>query len=268
MAVDYEKFLLLATQAAVEAGKAILSVYHGDINVSLKDDQSPLTKADLDSHEVLNKLLTSSGLPVLSEEAAGVSFEQRCQWSSFWLIDPLDGTKEFIHRNGEFTVNVALIEAGVPKLGVVFAPASDELYAGIEGMGAWYLSNASALNQLRFEDLISLNDFTQIEQPSGHHYTVAVSRSHADEKTSRYLSSLESSKGTIRILEAGSAMKLCLVAAGKADEYPRFGPTYEWDIAAGHAVLLGVNKDVISMEDNLRLRYNKPNLINPAFIAK
>ena len=265
---DYEKLLLTAIHASLEAGKAILSVYHGDFNVSLKGDQSPLTKADIDSHEVLTRLMTSTGLPILSEEASNIAFEQRSQWSSFWLIDPLDGTKEFIHRNGEFTVNVALIEAGVPKLGVVFAPASDELYAGIEGMGAWYLSNVSAINQIRFEDLISLNVASPIEQSSSHHYTVAVSRSHADEKTSLYLSSLESSKGTIRILEAGSAMKLCLVAARKADEYPRFGPTYEWDIAAGHAVLLGVNKDVISMEDNLRLRYNKPDLINPAFIAK
>jgi 3'(2'), 5'-bisphosphate nucleotidase len=267
MVTDSE-LLLLAITASLKAGKAILSVYHHTIEVTLKDDSSPLTQADLAAHQVLSELLTATGLPVLSEEASDVPFVIRKDWKRYWLIDPLDGTKEFIHRNGEFTVNIALIDEGKPVLGVVYAPVTDELYAGLVGEGAWYLATASSLRTISLADLMPLKSESPTEKNPDHPYCVAVSKSHMDEKTMEYLERLKSAKGGVMTIPAGSSMKLCLVAAGKADEYPRFGPTSEWDIAAGHAILLAVNRNVLSVDNQLPLKYNKPDLKNSGFVAK
>lgn len=262
------ELLSFALRASLEAGRAILSIYHGDIAVTLKGDDSPLTQADMDAHGILSSRLSSTGIPVLSEEAADVPYEIRKKWKHYWLIDPLDGTKEFIHRNGEFTVNIALMDNGKPLLGVVYAPATDELYAGHVGRGAWYASGASALRSVSLEDMVRMEPFTSKHRQPEDRYIVAVSRSHLDARTMEYLADLKKSKGEVQTISAGSSMKLCLVAAGKADEYPRFGPTSEWDIAAGHAILLAVHKDVISMDDQQSLKYNKPELRNAGFIAR
>lgn len=256
--------LLKAIASSLAAGKAVLEIYHSGFDIRIKSDQSPVTAADLASHAVLVQDLGGTGVPVLSEEGRHIEFEERKAWNQFWLIDPLDGTKEFIHRNGEFTVNVALIEHNKPVLGVVYAPASDELYAGIAGAGWWYLSSASSV---RINAMTDLTAFKGIAVKSSM-YTVAISRSHQDEKTENYLREVERKKGGIRRIAAGSSMKLCLVAHGKADEYPRFGPTNEWDIAAGHAVLIAAGKDIRTYPEGLSLTYNKASTLNGPFIAR
>jgi 3'(2'), 5'-bisphosphate nucleotidase len=246
-----ERLFLDAIHAAQSAGAAIMRVYEGAISVSTKIDNSPLTQADLDAQKCIIQVLDGSGIPVISEESSIPEYANRSHWERFWLVDPLDGTKEFIHRNGEFTVNIAMMEKGIPAFGVVFSPATDQLFAGWTGYGVWHVTSAS---RHRFHSLEQLDEFQLAGgRPQLQPYTVAVSRSH---------------RGPIEVLQAGSSMKFCLVAAGKADEYPRFGPTHEWDTAAGHAVLLAAGKDIYSMEDGKRLTYNKPLLKHGAFISR
>lgn len=261
-----ERLFLQAIKAAQAASVAILSIYNGDFTVDHKADDSPVTRADLEAQQVILSFLHDSRVLVISEEAELPAFDVRSGWERFWLVDPLDGTKEFIHRNGEFTVNIALIHHGLPLMGVVLCPVTDELYAGWVGNGVWHVTSASRHS---FEDL---SDLTGMElAPIGSDaadYTVAVSRSHSDAATEEYLSGLKKEKGRITVLPAGSSMKFCLVAAGKADEYPRFGPTREWDTAAGHAVLLAAGRNVYRISDGSVLMYNQHDLRNGGFIAK
>lgn len=258
-------FLDLAITAALDAGRAIMSYYQGTIVVNTKSDQSPVTAADLAAHQCILTHLAVTGLPAISEEGGVEPYEIRKNWNTYWLIDPLDGTKEFIHRNGEFTVNIALIENNMPVLGVIFAPATGELYAGCVGGGTWYIPHADALT----ESAVDYSAFTLIpdKSPGIRTYTIAVSRSHLDQKTLDYIEQRKRDKGDVATLSAGSSMKLCLVAHGKADEYPRFGPTNEWDIAAGHAVLLSIGKGVYTFPEKKSFTYNKSSLLNGPFLA-
>lgn len=258
-------FLDIAVTAAIDAGKAIMSHYEETIVVNTKSDQSPVTAADLAAHRCILSQLAETGLPAISEEGGVENFEIRKNWNTYWLIDPLDGTKEFIHRNGEFTVNIALIENHIPVLGVVFAPATGELYAGCVGSGTWYIPHADALT----ESDIDYSSFRLIPDSSSgtRPYTIAVSRSHLDQKTLDYIEQRKLEKGHVATLSAGSSMKFCLVAHGKADEYPRFGPTNEWDTAAGHAVLLSVGKGVYTFPEKDPFTYNKSSLLNGPFLA-
>ncbi|MGM0558828.1 MAG: 3'(2'),5'-bisphosphate nucleotidase CysQ [Myxococcota bacterium] len=239
------------------AGKAILEIYESDdFETRQKEDDSPLTAADLAANKILVDGLEAltPRLPVLSEESKQIAFEERSQWTTFWMVDPLDGTKEFIKRNGEFTVNIALIHEGKPVLGVVHAPELYSTYWGFEGGGAF--------KKTRMESRpIFVGD--SLRDP----VTVVVSRSHLRDSDKEFIARLEEAHGEVDTAPTGSSLKLCLVAEGGADVYPRFGPTMEWDIAAAQAVLEQAG-GVIATIDGEPMRYNKEELVNPLFIAR
>ncbi len=240
-------------QLARDAGDAILEIYNTDFDVERKEDNSPLTAADLAAHkEIVARLekLTPE-IPLLSEESAKIPFDTRSQWSRYWLIDPLDGTREFVKRNGEFTVNIALIENHQPTLGVVYAPVLDSLYYGVSGSGAW--------KQEKGEEPKPIRVVSQKREP----VMVAGSRSHAGDSLIKFLDNL----GEHDLVSMGSSLKLCLVAEGKADLYPRLGPTSEWDTAAAQAVVEAAGGQVTTL-DMQPLRYNtKDSLLNPHFFV-
>lgn len=258
----------LAINATLDAGKKILEIYGTDnFDVTEKSDHSPLTRADRAAHEVISKALENSGFPILSEEGRDIPHEERKPWDTFWLVDPLDGTKEFIKRNGEFTVNIALIQQGTPVFGVVYAPVLEDLYVGIAGEAAWILTKpapTTTLEEIK-EKGTPLPDTHKTNQAT---YRVVASRSHLNIETEAYIEKLTSSHGTVETVSKGSSLKLCMVATGEADEYPRRGPTMEWDTAAAHAVVLGAGKKVKIFGTGRPLCYNKPDLHNPFFIVK
>ncbi len=242
-----------------QAGAAILAIYHGGaIAVSHKPDESPLTAADLAAHQILTAGLQAltPDIPVLSEESASVPWSERQQWSRYWLVDPLDGTKEFIKRNGEFTVNVALIEDGVPVLGVVYVPVLGWCYAGVIGEGA-SVEKAGRTTAIHVSPLPA-------HQPR---LRVVASRSHGGELLEAWLARAERDYQQIELLSMGSSLKICLVAEGKADIYPRLAPTCEWDTAAAQAVLEAAGGTLVDVSGNI-YRYNrKSDLLNPHFFA-
>ncbi|WP_431803287.1 3'(2'),5'-bisphosphate nucleotidase CysQ [Halobacillus andaensis] len=253
-------------QAAIEAGKEIMKIYETDFEVEYKEDESPLTIADQRSHEVIKSALEKNypGVPILSEEGKHLSYEERKQWKEFWLVDPIDGTKEFIKKNGEFTVNVALIKNGKPVIGVVYAPALDYLYIAEEGKGAYKLSSVLTNST---NDYSTNAESLPIEQSNSEVAKVVASRSHMSKDTKAFIEDLESKYERVETISAGSSLKLCLVAEGKADFYPRYAPTMEWDTGAGQAIVeLSGGKVDIANEDS-PLTYNKENLRNPWFLA-
>jgi 3'(2'), 5'-bisphosphate nucleotidase len=236
---------------ARRAGDEIMTVYTQDFAVTEKADASPLTQADLAAHRCIVSLLPdlNSGLPILSEESAHIDWIARRAWSRYWLVDPLDGTREFIKKNGEFTVNIALIDCGVPVLGAVYAPAIDWLLVGGHGIGArWQQGAQSGIARVA---------------SAPHPLRVAASRSHRDARTQAYLDRI----GSVDTVGLGSSLKFCKIAIGEVDLYPRFGPTSEWDTAAAQAVLEAAGGGVFTL-DGAPLRYNgKESLLNPHFIA-
>lgn len=288
--LNTDSLLRIATDAAISAGEAIMEVYTSPTanwEVERKADNSPLTLADRRSHAVIAPALEATGIPVLSEEGAHLLFDTRKEWRRLWVVDPLDGTKEFIKRNGEFTVNIALVEDGVPVLGVIYVPVTRDLYIGtpagafkngqpIHAKAATPLSSAAAASPT------ALSSATR----RGEEYVAVASRSHLSAETQEYIDSLRAEHPDLTMVSAGSSLKLCLVAEGKADVYPRFAPTMEWDTAAGHAICRAAGCEVYRIDaagadgDNgfrnqlqntalLRpLVYNKPDLLNPWFIVK
>ncbi len=249
-----EEFLPKVTALAREAGDAIMAVYAGDFAVDYKHDTSPLTEADLASHHIIAQglALLTPNWPILSEEAHPVSFDLRRSWRYFWMVDPLDGTKEFLSRNGEFTVNIALMDSSSPVLGVVFAPAIDQMYYAAKGLGAFKANK---------EGVIRIG---AAEVGKGT-LRVVVSRSHHshDEDLDRFTSGIKN----YELLPVGSSLKFCMVADGSAHIYPRTGPTMEWDTAAAHCIVEEAGGSVTDLNEK-PLRYNKAVLRNPAFVAK
>ncbi len=240
-------------EIAVRAGKAILEIYAQDFEVTTKDDSSPLTQADLASHRIIRDELArlTPEIPLLSEESADIPFDVRANWDEYWLIDPLDGTKEFINRNGEFTVNIALIRGSEPVLGVVYVPVSGVTYSGVVGAGAWRSDDAGATESIR------------VRIPCADPMVVVGSRSHANPALAGHLEKM----GAFELVSMGSSLKFCLVAEGKADFYPRLGPTSEWDTAAAHAVVLAAGGKIVTL-DGEALRYNlKESFLNPEFLV-
>lgn len=263
---DRTILLRIALKTAAEAGKAIIDVYNSkDFEIEIKSDQSPLTRADKLAHQIIIGHLTQTGLPVLSEESEDIPFDTRKHWKLFWLVDPLDGTKEFIKRNGEFTVNIALIDDQTPVLGVIYVPVADVMYYGDSVSGAYRLEKASEnLKQPGF------NNTTAEKLPRIKHaaYGIVASRSHLNAETSMFIDGLKCKHPDARIVSKGSSLKLCMIAEGEADVYPRFGPTSEWDTAAGHAIVLAAGGEIRDAGDNIKpIIYNKENLLNPWFIA-
>jgi 3'(2'), 5'-bisphosphate nucleotidase len=246
---------------AKAAGQAILSVYDGDHAVEYKDDKSPLTAADKASHEVIIAGLQKHfpEIPILSEEGADIPYEERKGWSRFWCVDPLDGTKEFIKRNGEFTVNIALIEDGHPVAGVVYVPVQDKLYWGAVGEGAWVETESLKLTADSYSQAQEIR-VREIDHEKG--LTVVMSRSHPSPDLEAYLKNIKVAEA----MPVGSSLKLCVVAEGLADIYPRLGPTMEWDTAAGHAVVEAAG-GTVKQPNGEALVYNKENLLNPYFIV-
>ncbi|MCX7628129.1 MAG: 3'(2'),5'-bisphosphate nucleotidase CysQ [Methylophilaceae bacterium] len=238
---------------ARRAGKAIMEVYEHGVAIQHKQDDSPLTQADLAAHQVIESGLAVlvPELPLLSEESAAIPYETRRQWNDYWLVDPLDGTREFIKRNGEFTVNIALIRHHRPVLGVVYAPALDLMFYAAQGQGAYRQLGNKVATSIRARAF----DPTQV--------TVAGSRSHADEALLRFLDRM----GPHMLISMGSSLKICLIAEGRADVYPRLGPTSEWDTAAAQCILEEAGGRLFGL-DGAPLRYNlKESLLNPHFLA-
>jgi 3'(2'), 5'-bisphosphate nucleotidase len=256
MNIDINHIITITQQA----GKAILDIYHTeDFSVESKSDNSPLTKADKAANEIIVSELQRlyPEIPVISEENKLLSFAERQHWNKCWLVDPLDGTKEFIKRNGEFTINIALIENGEPVLGVVYVPISGVTYYGEKHSGAYKIENE------KIEKLD--NSFAHYTEKQN--IKVVASRSHLSAETQLFIDDLQKKGKSVEFVSMGSSLKLCLVAEGIADVYPRFAPTMEWDTAAAQAVAEAAGRKVLVHNSDLPLRYNKENLLNPWFLV-
>ena len=265
---------IIPLQAAVEAGNAILDVYQSDFTVDHKADDSPLTLADRRAHDIITAHLADTNIPVLSEEGRHIPFQERRNWHRLWMVDPLDGTKEFVKRNGEFTVNIALIENGHPVLGVVFVPVKSALYFGARGMGAYLLEDRTIIKAVAAGGVTAVDDVlsraTRLPKaiPSRTAIKVVGSRSHLTDEVKAFVEEMRNRHGEVEFTSAGSSLKICLVASGEADIYPRLGPTMEWDIAAGHAVAENAGARFYCHGTNQPLVYNREDLLNPWFVVE
>ena len=255
----------VALEAILQASNEVLAVYRsGRPETEYKADDSPLTEADRRSHDVITRLLAATGIPVLSEEGRDIAFEERHGWTRYWLVDPLDGTKEFIKRNGEFTVNIALIEQQVPVFGLVQAPDLGRLYGGMLGEGGF----RSDVLPSRWNELATTENSIRVRPAvPGKALSVVASRSHRTPETDEMIEEMARGHDGFEVVSAGSSLKLCLVAEGAAHRYPRLGPTMEWDTAAGHAVVLAAGGTVNRIDDCEPLVYNKQDLLNPYFLV-
>ena len=272
--IQYDKLILTTILAAKRAGEAILDVYKSDFAVEQKDDKSPLTLADKRSNEIIENVLeqtvtvNNSTVPILSEEGKEISYEDRKKWEYFWLVDPLDGTKEFVKRNGEFTVNIALIHKHKPVLGIIYIPVKDVFYFAAINIGTYKLEGSEILtDDLSIEQLIDRSQKLPLDSNDKTTLTVIGSRSHTSDEFTEFVKRLNEKHENVVFISSGSSLKLCLVAEGKADVYPRFGPTMEWDTAAGQAIVEQAEGTVMDTQTNEPLCYNKNNLLNPFFIV-
>lgn len=257
--INYQNLSNIAINAAKEAGQAIMKIYESDdFGLELKQDNSPLTKADTTAHQIIKENLKSTPFPVLSEEGEQIPYETRKNWKEFWLIDPLDGTKEFIKKNGEFTVNIALIRNGIPVWGTVYAPAFQTIYYG-------GILNNEAFKQVKTNDIVKLN---YTESITKNKVRIIASRSHRNSETQAFINQFNDKE----IISMGSSLKFMLLAENKADIYPRFAPTMEWDTAAAHAILKPLGYKIHQVDDNknyiTELKYNKKSLFNPYFLCE
>lgn len=296
--IEMKEALSVAVRAALKAGSAIIDIYQSadDLEIQKKDDDSPLTKADRAAHEVISEILmgaSSSVTPhLLSEEGKNIPYEERKNWEYFWLVDPLDGTKEFINRNGEFTVNIALIHKDTPVLGVVYVPVKKTLYHAAEGIGAYKFGNSEKVKSetvkggnLSIDEIISNSEKLPVSSKHStahsspltvhptpfppltpHSITIIASRSHMNEETTQFVDDMKKRYDHVELVSAGSSLKLCMVAEGTADIYPRLGPTMEWDTAAAHAVVQYAGARIVTYPDEKQLVYNKQDLLNPYFV--
>lgn len=254
--------LILALNSIFKAGESIMQIYESDdFSIELKSDNSPLTKADKAAHEIIKSYLKKTKIPLLSEEGKEIPYSVRKHWKRFWLVDPIDGTKEFIKQNGEFTVNIAIIEDGKPILGVVYAPSMKDLYFAERGLGSFKVENVTCFNEFEKAKMIDLSKSIYPEV-----YTLVVSKSHMNEETQKFVDSKKEEYGEIAAASFGSSLKICKIAEGTANCYPRFGPTMEWDTAAAHAVAIYAGNKVTQSDTISLISYNKENLLNPYFI--
>jgi len=263
--MNAELLINKAIVAAIAAGEEILEVYSTtDFEVVSKEDDTPVTKADKRAHKKIEEILESTKLPILSEEGLHTSFQERKKWEFFWLVDPLDGTKEFIKRNDEFTVNIALISGNEPLAGVVYVPVTRTIYVGVQNIGAFKLvqPDSACTFQLLQEKGTKLPATN-----TGSEYVIATSRSHKNPQTEQYIARLKNEHANVRIEAVGSALKLARIAEGSLSIYPKIGTTMEWDTAAGHAVLKASGKNIFLHDLKTELVYNKENLANPDFVA-
>jgi len=271
--MNYQKLLHQSIIASVAAGKEIMEVYNTQFDVEYKDDNSPVTLADKKASDKIIAELKQFNIPVLSEEGVHDSFEIRKTWNKLWIVDPLDGTKEFVKRNGEFTVNIALVEDNIPTLGVIFSPVFKDIYFAAKDLGAFkidrkqFSSLVDSIQDQTLEQLLKIAEKLPIAS-NRKNYVVVASRSHMSTETFQHVEALKLLHKHFEIVTTGSSIKMCWVAEGIADEYPRYGPTMEWDTAAGQAILQEANAGLIDMETSLPMKYNRKNLLNNWFIAK
>lgn len=268
-----KNLLLTAIRASLEAGSEIMSVYtdpNADFEIEKKADNSPLTIADRKSHMVIAARLASTPYPVLSEEGKKIPVEERQSWNELWIVDPLDGTKEFIKRNGEFTVNIAYVKNGKPEAGVIYIPVKEELYFADSQYGAYKIEHITQLDSEETVDsLISkAHRLPYQEEAQRSSFIIVASRSRLTPETEAYIEEMKQKHQEVETVSKGSSLKLCLIAEGKADVYPRFAPTMEWDTAAGHAIIRAMGKEVYQTDTQHPLVYNKEDLLNPWFIAE
>ena len=261
-----KKNITIAIQAALEAGKEILRVYETDFSVEIKGDASPLTIADKNANGIIVSHLEKTPIPIISEENKTIDYSERKQWKQCWIVDPLDGTKEFIKRNGEFTVNIALVELGNPILGVIYVPVTKTLYfTDVDSSKSFKIvldSEDTSINDI-FEKASEIGPISATARP----IKLVGSRSHLNEDTQNFISEIEK-ENEVEIVSKGSSLKFCLVAEGEAHIYPRFAPTMEWDTAAGQAICQAVGVQVTDMTTGQSLQYNKENLLNNYFLVK
>ena len=257
--------LKLAIEASIKAGKKILEIYTlNDFNLDYKLDNSPLTLADIASNEIIKNALKASNIPILSEEGNVLDYNKRKDLRHLWIVDPLDGTKEFIKKNGEFTVNIALVENNRPTLGVIYAPALKVLYFSEEKFGSYKLElKTSTLSSQDYSRAIKLP--VSINKNS---YGVVTSRSHLKKETLSYIENLKKIRSNVKSIPIGSSLKFCLLAEGTADCYPRFSPCMEWDTAAGQIICKEAGFELIDQTTNTEMFYNRENLLNNSFVVK
>lgn len=254
--IDFDKICGIAK----DAGSVIMDIYNHDVEVEFKNDRSPLTEADKKSNELIIQSLElfHPNIPIISEENSEISYSERSLWGEFWLIDPLDGTKEFIKRNGDFTVNIALIRDGFPVFGVVYLPVDEILYCAEKGSGAFKEDPSGNLSKI----------FNGVHYDKLERIKVVASRSHITDEVKEFVEDIKNEGKEVEMISVGSSLKLCLVAEGSANIYPRFGPTMEWDTGAAQAVVMESGRKVLNFETNELLSYNKKSLLNPWFIVQ
>ncbi len=254
----FKKFLFCAIQATLDAGKEILTIYQQDFEVMVKEDQSPVTKADLKSHNIIEPVLRKTGFPVLSEEGHHFSEEERLEWETYWLVDPIDGTQEFVNKTDEFCVCVALIHQKKPVLGVLYAPALQKLYFASAETGSFLIENPKKEKALNY--YLSKASSLPLQQKPLRDYVFLASASFYDSKTQAYVEKVQKEHSDFRVHILGSALKLAYFAEGKASEYTRLVPLNEWDFAAGHALCKFAGFDVLELKSKKELTYNNANM--------
>ena len=253
--MNHNDMIKIASEAALMAGEEIMKIYNDSefIDFKKKKDNSPLTKADRASHNIISKILKNTKIEIISEEKKIAEFNKRKKWKYYWLVDPLDGTKEFIKKNGEFTVNIALVKNNIPYIGIVYCPTFKTLYWNDPKTGS-YKKHINNIVKLKKREEINFKD------PN---LRVVTSRSHMNKETEGFLTKLNKPK----IVPVGSSLKILFLAENNADIYPRYGPTMEWDTAAAHAIANGSNVKLFKSNDKSEISYNKKNLLNPFFLA-
>lgn len=269
--MDYIDLLKLAVTAAFKGGEKIFEIYATDFSVETKSDNTPVTLADKASGLCITELLSASGIPVISEEEEILDYSIRKTWKQVWIVDPLDGTKEFVKRNGEFAINIALVEDNKPVIGIIYAPVLKDIYFAYKGGGSYKISQHDMIVELTKKNLPDhLFEFSKKlplrKLPKT--YTVVASRSHLSREINEHLNKLRALYGEIDLISAGSSIKQCWVAEGKAHEYPRFGTTMEWDTAAGQCILEEAGSHLIDLGTNQPMVYNRENMQNNYFMAK
>lgn len=266
-------YLTIAMVGALKAGYKIMDIYTdpaSDFEVEHKADNSPLTIADRKAHEIIVSFLKQTPYPILSEEGKQISYEKRSTWKTLWIVDPLDGTKEFIKRNGEFTVNIALVKQGEPVAGIIYVPVTNVMYVAWEeesGKRVAYKLTDIKLIAEDGKERLSYSSQSLPCVPEHRGLVVVASRSHLSAETKDFIEKLKQ-QNRVELITSGSSLKICLVAEGAADIYPRFAPTMEWDTAAGHAIALATGCQLYQYESDKPLYYNKEDLLNPWFIAR
>ena len=258
--------LKIAIKASLEAGEVIMKIYDTPFDVELKDDKSPLTEADKQANDIINSYLKPTNVPIISEENKQTDYSTRKEWDTCWVVDPVDGTKEFVKRNGEFTVNIALVTNQKPILGVIYVPATKVLYVADVNTKTAFKAELKS-HHTTVDEVLKMAQALKPQSVSNQLVRVVGSRSHMSEETLDFTETLKKEGKEVEIVSKGSSLKFCLIAEGNADVYPRFAPTMEWDTAAGQAICNAVGVEVISKETDKPLLYNKENLLNPWFLV-